>query len=114
MPFAHRSNNRVLPANNRAVEVAKQAIRDITPVQQRRHANAFEIDGHESVVYHKLATGLPCSCMAHRLALATVLDEEGKMPQGTMNQLLTGGMEFVINRYGSHAATREDLRVERG
>jgi hypothetical protein len=114
VPIKSRTNSRILPANSRAVDVAQKAIRDLTPIQQRRYANAFEVDGHESVIYHKLATGLPCSCQAHRKALATILTEDGKMPQGTMNQLLTGGMEFVVNRYGQRGGTREDLRQERG
>lgn len=114
MPFKSKSNNRVLPANSRVVDVAQRAIRDITPIQQRRYANAFEVDGHESVVYHKVSTGLACSCQAHRKALATILDEDGKMEQGHMNQLLTGGLEFVVNRYGQRGGVREDLRQARG
>lgn len=107
MPFKSKTNNRILPANSRAVDVAKRAVRDITPVQQRRYANAFEVDGHESVIYHKVNTGLPCSCQAHRKALATILDEDGKMEQGHMNQLLTGGLEFVINRYGQRSSLHD-------
>lgn len=114
MPFKSRTNNRILPPNSRAVDVAQKAIRDLTPIQQRKYANAFEVDGHESVVYHKLSAGLPCSCQAHRKALATVLDEDGKMAQGTMNDLLTGGMEFVINRYGQKNGTVETERAARG
>lgn len=114
MPFNSRSNNRVLPANTRAVDVAKQAIRDLAPVQQRKYVNAFEVDSYESVVYNRLSQGMPCSCMAHRTALATLLDEEGKMSQGTINQVLTGGMEFRVNRYGTRSGVREDKREEFG
>jgi hypothetical protein len=107
VPFKSKTNNRILPANSRAVDVAQRAIRDITPIQQRRYANAFEVDGHESVIYHKVSTGLACSCQAHRKALATVLDEDGKMGMGHMNQLLTGGLEFTINRYGQRGSPHD-------
>ena len=80
MAFIHRSNNRVLPANARAVDVAKQAIRDIMPVQQRRYHAAFEVQGFEAVVYHRLQSGIPCSCQAHGKQLASHLEEDGKMP----------------------------------
>jgi hypothetical protein len=114
LPIKSRSNNRILPQNSRAVDVARRAMADLVPAQQRKYANAFEVNGHESVIYNRLSTGTPCSCMAHRQALGALLDEEGKMPQGTMNQLLTGGMQFRVNRYGERSGTREDLRAARG
>lgn len=113
MPITSRTNNRVLPANSRAVDVAKKALRDLAGAQQRRYANAFEIDSHESVIYNRLTQGVPCSCQSHSKALATLLDEEGKMPQGVINEMLTG-MTFRVNRYGQRQGTRDDLRVERG
>lgn len=114
MPFNSRGNNRILPTNSRAVDVARQAIHDLAPIQQRKYANAFEVDSYEAVVYTKLTQGVPCSCMAHRSAVATLLDEEGKLAQGTMNQLLTGGLEFEVRRYGTRTGNREDKRAERG
>lgn len=101
MPVNHRSNNRILPANSRAVDVAKRAIRDITPVQQRRYHNAFEVQGYEAVFYSRLNSGLKCSCQASRKVAASILNEDGKLPEGKINELMTGGLEFTINRYGS-------------
>lgn len=114
MPFNSKSNNRILPPNTRAVDVARKAIRDLAPIQQRKYANAFEVGGYESVVYTKLLQGMPCSCMAHRSAVATLLDAEGKLPQGTINQILTGGLEFEVRRYGTRTGVREDYRADRG
>lgn len=109
MAFIHRSNNRVLPANARAVDVAKQAIRDIMPVQQRRYHAAFEVQGFEAIIYHRLRAGVPCSCQAHRKQLASHLEEDGKMPVSTMNKLLTG-QEFGVNQYGARVPARQDIR----
>lgn len=95
------TNNRVLPANTRAVDVARQAIRDLMPVQQRRYHNAFMVEGYQAAVYNRLHNGLACSCQARRKSLATILDEDGKMPIGTMSELLSGGMEFTVERYGA-------------
>jgi hypothetical protein len=112
MPFSNKSNNRLTPANTRAVDVAKQAIKDLAPIQQRKYANAFEVQGYESVIYTRLTAGTPCSCSGHRSAIATLLDAEGKMGEGTINQVLTG-MEFRVNRYGLMPQNRADKRVER-
>lgn len=111
MPVFTRSNNRILPANTRAVDVARQAIRDITPVQQRRYHNAFMVQGYEAVVYNRLHNGLACSCQARRKTLASILDEDGKMPEGKMNELLTGGLEFSVNRYGATSLPSSDRSV---
>jgi hypothetical protein len=110
-PFRHRSNNHVLPANARAVDVAKQTIMDIMPVEQRRYQNAFEVQGYETIVYQRLWHGLPCSCQNHRGASASYLDEDGKLDTGTMDQLLSGGLVFEVNRYGARQPTRQDLRT---
>lgn len=100
MPIKSSSNNRILPPNTRAADVARRALNDLAAIQQRKHANAFEVDSYESVIYTRLNSGMPCSCMAHRKAVASLLDEDGKMPQGTINEFLTGGMSFKVNRYG--------------
>lgn len=110
MPIISRTTNKVQPANTRSVDVAKSTLRDLIPVQQRRYANAFEVDGHEVIVYNRLHSGMKCSCQAHGKSLATILDEDGKMPQGTINEFLTGGMEFRVQRYGTRSPIREDLR----
>jgi len=110
MPFAHRTNNRIVPANDRAVDVAKQTLRDIIPVQQRRYANAFEVQGYETIVYQRLWHGPACSCQAHRSVSASYMDEDGKLDAGTMDTLLSGGLEYSVQRYGARAPIRPDLR----
>ena len=114
MPFSSRSNNRILPANSRAVDVAKRTLQTLIPIQQRKYANAFEVNGYEAIVYNRLRTGIACSCQARRSAGATLLDESGKLSPGHMDQLLTGGLEFKVNTYGARIPMRTDLREIRG
>lgn len=109
MPIVHRSNNRVLPANQRSVDVARQAIADITPVEQRRYHNAFLVQGYECQVYNALGQGQVCSCQGHHKAGGKLLNEEGKMPFAKQNELLTG-MSFKVNLYGNGPAPRDDIR----
>ena len=113
MPFYTKSNNRTLPSNSRAVDVSREALRDLMPVQQRKYDNAFKVQGYESLVYNRLTQGLPCSCQADQKIFTSLLDEEGKMPLGTMNNLLTGGMEFKVQPYGARSSGRADLRGPR-
>ena len=114
MPIRSSSNNRVLPSNSRAVDVAKQAIYALTPVQQRKYDNAFQVQGYDSLVYTRLEQGVRCSCMSGQSNLGTLLMEDGKMPVGKIDELLTGGMVFKVNRYGARQPDREDLREPRG
>lgn len=114
MPF-HRggTNNRILPPNSRTVDVAKRAIRDLMSIQQRKYDNAFQVQGYETVVYNRLTQGLACSCQHNRKVAATILGDDGKMPEGKINELLTGGLEFKIQPYGSSSKGRDDLRNPR-
>jgi hypothetical protein len=105
VPFFNRSNNKVLPANSRAVDVAKRTIRDIIPVEQRRYQNAFEVQGYETIVYNRLWNGQTCSCQSHRKVSANYLDEDGKLAPGTMDTLLGGGLTFKVQRYGGKEPT---------
>ncbi len=109
----HKSNNRILPANTRTVDVARQALSDLIPVEQRRYHNAFLVNGFECVVYNALKQGKACSCQAHDRSLAVLLDEEGKMPFAKQNELLTG-LSFKVNLYGSSPAPRDDMRETLG
>lgn len=111
MPIVSKSNNRVLPANSRTVDVARQALADIIPVQQRRYHNAFLVEGFECQVYNALTQGLVCSCQGHAKATAKLLDEEGKMPFAKQNEMLTG-MSFKVNLYGNRSAPRDDVRAD--
>jgi hypothetical protein len=86
----------------------------VVPVQQRRYANAFEVNGYETLLYQKLRHGVPCSCQNHRGAAATILDESGKLRPGHMDELLTGGLSFRVQPYGTREPMRGDLRAIRG
>lgn len=116
MPFTNgpRSNNRVLPANSRAVDVAKQMLERVVPVQQLRYANALEVNGYETMVYSRLKHGTVCSCQSRRGAAATLLDENGKLKPGHMDTLLSGGLSFRVQPYGTKDPQRSDLRDIRG
>ena len=114
MPFKRSSNNRVLPANSRTVDVAKAMLERVVPVQQRKYANTFEVNGYETLVYNRLRSGTPCSCQSSRKAAATILDESGKLKPGRMNELLTGGMSFKVQPYGTREAARPDTDALRG
>lgn len=114
MPFRSKTNNRILPANSRSVDVAKQMLERSVPVQQRRYANAFEVNGYETLVYNRLRHGLACSCQNRRGSAATILDESGKLRPGHMDELLTGGLSFKVQPYGTREPMRGDLRAIRG
>lgn len=115
MPIrSSRTNNRILPANSRSVDVAKTMLDRVVPVQQRRYANALEVNGYETLVYNRLRHGTACSCQNRRGAAATVLDERGKLKPGHMDELLTGGLSFKVQPYGTREPMRSDLRAVRG
>lgn len=101
MPFVTSSNNRITPANSRSADVAREALRDISAVQQSKYHNAFLVDSYEALIYHVLYSGEPCSCQAKGKALAKRMDVEGKLDRGQINKLITGGYEFKVNPYGS-------------
>ena len=114
MPIRDARYNKINPANSRIVDVAKQTLREILPVQHRRYNNAFEINGYDCLVYTRLHQGIVCSCMGSQKALGVLLNEQGKMPQGKINEMIEGGMHFKVNRYGERDLERDDLRPFRG
>lgn len=99
MPFVNPSNNRILPANARASDVAEKAISEIIPVQQRRYYDAFRVQGIECVHYNHLTQGRKCLCQSAQKQLNGILDETGKADVGTINRMLTGNMSFNITPY---------------
>ena len=114
MPFLRKTNNSIIPANSRAVDVAKQTLERVTPIQQRRYANAFEVNGYETLVYNRLRHGTVCSCQGSRRAAATILGEDGKLKPGQMEKLLTGGLSFKVQPYGTREPMRTDVKQIRG
>jgi hypothetical protein len=99
MPVKTSSNSKILPANARAVDVAKRAIQEILPVQQMRYQDAFRVQGYEGVLYNRLNQGLKCTCKSSQKHLATRLDESGKASPTTINELMTGAV-FNVSAYG--------------
>lgn len=99
MPYVERSNNRILPANARAADVAEKAVQEIIPVQQRRYYDAFRVQGIEAIHYNKMIQGRKCSCQSGAKQVNGLLDKEGKASAGTINSFITGNMEFNVTPY---------------
>lgn len=106
MPLKVNSNNKILPANSRAADVATQAIQEITPVQQARYYNAFRPQGIQCILYNLFKSGRKCSCQASRKQLNGKLGRDGKADEGLINQLITGDKSFSIDPYGTTIANR--------
>lgn len=105
MPIKFSPNNRVLPANSRAVDIAKSAVDRILDVQARRYQNAFEVQGYNGILYNRLTKGVPCQCRSKAKGLPTAgLQTDGKASSGMINDLLTGGLVFRIGGYGEKPA----------
>lgn len=99
MPYVERSNSRILPANARAADVAEKAIQEIIPVQQRRMYDSFRVQGIQCVHFSRLTSGRKCNCQSSAKQLNGLLDKNGKASAGTINQLLTGNLEFNVTPY---------------
>lgn len=90
MPVRSKSNNRILPANSRAVSVAQRGVQEITPVFQTRYQNAFMVQGTQGVVYNRLEQGMKCTCGAARLNLGARMGKDGKLSEGAITEMLLG------------------------
>lgn len=99
MPYVSRSNNRILPANARAADVAEKAVQEIIPVQQRRYYDAFRVQGIQCIAYNRLTSGRVCTCQSSRKQINGLLNQDGKASEGVINQLLTGDMSFDVIPY---------------
>lgn len=109
MPIINSSNNRVLPNNARAVDVAAESVKRIAPVQARRYDAAFRVQGYHGILYTRLTSGTPCSCHDRATAAHNQiarLDEDGRADAGTINALLTG-KEFGAKPLGVLPATTQ-------
>ena len=104
MPIKSHTNNRVLPTNSRAVDVAIATITAISDTQRLKYHNAFKVQGYEAILYHKLSCGTKCSCQNATASVAKRLDSTGEATEGFMNELLTGGLSFGVTRYGQRPA----------
>ena len=99
MPYVERSNNRILPANARAADVAEKAIQEIMPVQQRRMYDAFRPQGITCIHYSRQTSGRKCNCQSSAKQINGLLDKDGKASAGTINRMLTGNLEFNVTPY---------------
>lgn len=104
MPVLSNTNNRVLPANARAADVAASTVDRLTAVQRERYHNAFIVQGYEAVLYQRLTSGLSCACRSKTKAIQTRLDEKGNAHEGFLSELLTGGLQFGVSSYGTQPA----------
>jgi hypothetical protein len=104
MPVVRSGNTRILPSNDRSVDIAKRTIKQVMGIQQKRYDNAFMVQGYECLVYNLLDAGRPCSCAAKHKALAGRLDQDGKLSNGDINNMITNSMEFKVTPYGQRPA----------
>ncbi len=95
MPVRSKSNNRILPANSRAVSVAQRGVQEITPAFQTRYQNAFMVQGARGVVYNRLEQGMKCTCGASRLNLAGRMSEDGKLSEGAITEMMLGAPSAI-------------------
>ena len=99
MAFLNLTNNQLLPANQRASDVAAQAVEGIMPVLQQRTDAAFRVQGIQAIIYKRLFTGVKCSCQAHGPQLNQRLDTQGNADVALINQLITGNPQFGTSEY---------------
>lgn len=109
MAFVERSNNRILPPNARATDVARRAIDEITPVQQQKLYAAFPVQGFQCVLYSHLRNGRKCSCQSTRKTINSILGQDGKASPGVINEMLTGNARFGISDYGSETSSYNQI-----
>lgn len=98
MPVLKFTNNQLLPANQRASDVAAQAVEGIAAIQQQRIDAAFHVQGVQALIYHRLNNGRKCSCQSHGHKLNARLNKDGNADYGLINELLTGA-QFGTTKY---------------
>lgn len=94
--------SRKLPANSRAVQVAKQALQQVSSMAQQRALNALEVDGYTGLYYSRMKAGRVCSCshtiQPNRVTSMPILNDQGTASSSHLHSLLTGGA-FEIRNY---------------
>lgn len=113
MPLIRRTNNRVGPANDRVVDVARQAISNVLDVQARRYENAFQVHGFNGILYRTKERGLTCACCSSEKQAASGLSPDGKAERGTLNSLLLDS-NFGVRPYGTRRAPPSELAADLG
>lgn len=90
MPVLKLTNNQLLPANQRASDVASLAVEGIADIQQQRINAAFHVQGTQAIIYNRLWNGKKCSCQSHLKKVQSRLGKDGVADYGLINELLTG------------------------
>lgn len=101
MPVKSSTNNRIIPANARASDVAAKAVKEIMAVQQARNLSAMRVQGYAAILYTHLKQGRKCTCQSSQKHLSSRLGFDGKAKPGVINELLTGQKTFDVTPYGS-------------
>lgn len=112
MPCLKLSNNKLLPPNQRASDVAAKAVEGIADIQQQKTDAAFRVQGIQCVVYHRLNQGRKCSCQAHSQKLKSRLNENGEADRGFINNLLVGSEFGVVDYTPSPSVSSQGLSFE--
>lgn len=110
MPVLKLTNNQLLPANQRASDVAASAVEGIADVQQQRINAAFHVQGVQALIYHRLSNGRKCSCQSHMHKLSARLNTDGTADPGLINQLLTG-VQFGTTEYKPSKDIDSDFNI---
>lgn len=98
MPLMDKRSN--LTSNNaRNADVASRLSESIIPLQQQKLMSAFHVQGVQALLYNRISTGLPCSCMSKEKIVAVRLGQDGKAESGVINQVITGDAKFGISSY---------------
>lgn len=113
MPILSRTNNRVLPANARTADVARQSLNSVMPVQARRMDAAFQVNGYEGVLYSYLTAGATCSCQAKGKAINARLDEDGKASPEAINKMLTSSGDFGVRPYAQRPTNTDAYAAQK-
>lgn len=90
MPILTRFSGRVLPANQRAVDVARQEIQRLIPAHAQRTHNAMAVGGYESIIYLRKTSGIHCACKRKSKEVHSRLDTEGNLSPGLIESLISG------------------------
>lgn len=102
MAIKFSSNRRLHDRNTKAVSVAQDRIKTVSPIAQERYYNAFVVNGFPCIVYTKLNSGIKCSCTqgVQVSNITPVLDENGNATQSNLQSILTDS-HFSVDDYGT-------------
>jgi hypothetical protein len=102
MNMAFKPVVRKLPANSRAVQVAKHTLQQVSFMARQRVLNALEVDGYQGLYYSRMQAGRVCSCshtiQPNRVAALPILNDQGAASTSHLHSLLTSGA-FEIRNY---------------